>query len=253
MPCHQVVANTLKPDISCDPPSSLPRSCQTHAGATQGRQGLGRADAPKKVGGVRWQGKKTRLCSSDEEEEEEEGEQSGEEQEDDGGGEAGAADALAQAGIVIVAPKRGGVAAAPQAGKPAGGSGGSGKKEKKRRKEEGQPRAAAAAEKEQEAPAPPRKKAKKAAKQQQEEGAAAAAAVAAPGGSKVKWAAVAGKLLASAPKRRMRVIALHQQALAEAGLRGLAPGDADALMQQMLRKLRKAGPFSVCEKYVRLA
>jgi hypothetical protein len=51
----------------------------------------------------------------------------------------------------------------------------------------------------------------------------------------------------------MRVMKLHQRALREAGLGSLAPGEADAMMQQMLKKLRKAGSFSVCDKYVQLS
>ncbi|RMZ56619.1 hypothetical protein APUTEX25_002708 [Auxenochlorella protothecoides] len=43
---------------------------RTHDGATQGRVGLGRAGAPKKVAGTRWAGTKTRLDSEDEGEEE---------------------------------------------------------------------------------------------------------------------------------------------------------------------------------------
>jgi hypothetical protein len=53
----------------------LSRCCfvsdQAHLGATKGKQGLGRAGAPKKVAGARWSGKKTKIGSDSEEEDEE--------------------------------------------------------------------------------------------------------------------------------------------------------------------------------------
>lgn len=43
---------------------------QAHLGATKGKQGLGRAGAPKKVAGARWSGKKTKIGSDSDEDDE---------------------------------------------------------------------------------------------------------------------------------------------------------------------------------------
>lgn len=258
-------------------PCALPHRPQTHQGATQGRQGLGRADAPKKVAGVRWQGKKTRLCASSDEE---------------GGNEqqpaeaADIAEAMAQEGIVIVGPKRARAAdaAVPAAAAPtptAAGKRDAGSRDKQKGQQQtdearqdgrGPQRAGTAPSEAAAASAGKKRKASKAApaeaggagleakKPRRADGAAEAEQQQRrqqeqqpqQQAGKVKWARVAETVLAAAPNRRMRVMKLHQRALREAGLGSLSADEADIMMQQMLRKLRKAGSFRVCEKYVRL-
>lgn len=53
--------------------ASPPVAVQAHLGATHNKQGLGKADAPKKVAGARWQGTKIRLDSDSDEDEAQEG------------------------------------------------------------------------------------------------------------------------------------------------------------------------------------
>ena len=231
------------------PTPHAPLLPQTHDGATTARQGLGRAGAPKKVAGARWQGTKTRLGSdSGSEGSGSEGGEEEQEQEEEGGGDG----ALAAAGIVIVGPKRQQREQAQQQeqqqeSKPSKKAKRSSKQDQQQEQEQQQQQQQAGKKRKGKGASPPASKKQKQQDQQQRQ--------CEQGAPKVKWAKVAAKLLQSAPKRRMRVAQLHAQALAEAGLApgSVAPAEADAAVQRMLRKLRKAGSFAVCDKYVRLS
>lgn len=70
----------------------------------------------------------------------------------------------------------------------------------------------------------------------------------------VKWAKLAAKILEGAPRKRMKVRKLHAKIVAAAGYDVEAPGvDTEQLFQHMLRKLKRAEGLAVCEKYVGLS
>eukprot|EP00877_Chromochloris_zofingiensis_P012765 jgi/Chrzof1/7742/Cz02g35040.t1 len=221
---------------------------QTHGAATQGRQGLGRSGMPKKVGGVRWAGTKTKLVDSDEEG----GDNSQQQQQQ----QQAMANKAVQAsegqqegtGIVIVMPKKVRVQQADTSSVPAavqqgggkscgqqlpgscmaGQSGTKGRSKKQTSKQNGQQPTMEAVVKQ-----------------------PAACASVAVSGKKVKWSKLAVKILESAPKRRMRVQKLHQRILEDTGLAD-AVEDSCSQLQCMLKRLRKAGGFEVLDKHIKL-
>jgi Pin2-interacting protein X1 len=241
---------------------------QAHANKTTGKQGLGRSSMPKKVAGARWQGTKTKLGSDDEEDEQQAPQQQQQQHE-------AAVDSIAAAaaasgreqyvknGILIVLPVKKQPAQQQQEQQQEDGK--QGKKDKKFKKQ----KESAAVKQQQEQPAAAGRKRKQqgqayeqaapqaSSRKAQKTVAVAVAAVAAAAEQpqkSVKWVKLAAKVLEGAPKRRMRIQKLHKQVVAAAGFDVDAPGiDAEALYQQMLKKLRKAEGLQVCEKYVGLA
>jgi hypothetical protein len=240
---------------------------------------------PKKVAGARWEGKKTILAESDEEEEQQQQEE--EEQEQHEGVQTAGMPVdttkyvvTVKNGITIVMPRS-----------KLGQASASGKEDTQQQQQQQQ---------QQEQMKQQKSKGKKRKQEQQQQqvvkatkvaaggsagqGAAAGAQQAAPttpaaaaGGAsgsskgkkgdnkvdkKVKWGKLAQRILANAPKRRMKLAKLRQQVLEAAGLAGAAAeggvaggveGAGQVAEQQMVKKLRKSSSFVVGEKYVTLA
>ena len=244
---------------------------QVQNNATHGKQGLGRSDAPKKVSGARWEGTKKKLGSSSEEEEEEE-EASKEEEEEE------------PVGVVVVMSK-----AEQQQQQAEVATAGAGKEKKSKGARKKKKREALAEAAGEEVQAPGREEDKKEKKRkgkkrssgvEEPEGGGPGGgsecgtgptASTAPEGSglvvsgsrrrgppgsregKVGWRKIAKRLLSGAPKRRLRVRLLTQQALAHAGVEAVAgSGEYEGAAEGLMGRIRGCGLFEVGDKYVRL-
>lgn len=261
-----------------------PVAMQAHLGATHNKQGLGKADAPKKVAGARWQGTKTRLDSDSDEDEAQEGGSGGDSDSSSDDEVPGAVVVMASkkeqaeghvAKEVLILPPAKPAAGAGAVGKAAAAKGaekgakGEGEKgEKKRKREE---------KKVEEEEAPQAKAGKKgtAGKKDKSKGDGkeeAPSAKAEKGGKgkaektqkvdkvskdeqqevvaegKVQWKKLAKQVLKAAPKQRLKVDLFKQQVLQAAGL-----GEASGSDKKLMKKI-KALPelFEVGDKFVKL-
>ncbi|GAX73190.1 hypothetical protein CEUSTIGMA_g643.t1 [Chlamydomonas eustigma] len=186
---------------------------QVHQGATQGKQGLGRADAPKKVAGARWAGTKTKLGSDSEHEE---WKDRLNDREDSSNKESELEDAVNDEAVVVYASKK--EVADGQLGCRKvliGGVSKEGDQDKNR---------------------------KPVSKVSGESSA-----------GKVHWKKIARRVLKEAPKRKMKARLLHMRVLEAAGLDACGRKDEKNSEKILIKRLHSFPDlFEVTEKFVRL-